>query len=96
MTQDKRITTTGIGSFGESGEIDNETPLFQVVAGHPMDYALEQSTHLITCAYTLSDIALTQDLKNAPTLLAAAHYLTGMAKALSQDVSHAVTNSPAV
>lgn len=52
-----------------------------------MDYALEQSTHLITCAYTLSDIALTQDLKNAPTLLAAAHYLTGMAKALSQDVS---------
>ncbi|BCJ05675.1 hypothetical protein PRtIB026_A45260 [Pseudomonas sp. RtIB026] len=42
MTQDKRITIVGIGSFGESGEIDNETPLFQVVAGHPMDYALEQ------------------------------------------------------
>lgn len=27
MTQDKRITTVGIGSFGESGEIDNERSL---------------------------------------------------------------------
>ncbi|WP_252091393.1 DUF3077 domain-containing protein [Pseudomonas sp. MWU13-3659] len=96
MSNERPITTLGIGSFGESGEINNEQPLFRVVPGHALDYVLEQSTTLMTCAYTLSDIALTQDLKNAPTLLAAAHYLTSMAKALSQDVSHAVTNTPSV
>lgn len=90
MNKEDQITTVGVGSFGESGDINNEKPLFRVVAGHTMEYALEQSAILMTCAYTLSDIALTQDLKNAPTLLAAAHHLTGMAKALSQDVSHAV------
>ncbi|WP_248921087.1 DUF3077 domain-containing protein [Pseudomonas entomophila] len=93
MSKEQSITTIGIGSFGESGDLTHEQPLFRVVPGHTLDYALEQSTTLMTCAYTLSDIALTQDLKNAPTLLAAAHYLTGMAKALSQDVSHAVMNN---
>lgn len=89
MTKDKEAlaTTHGIAGFGDSGDINNPEPLFRVVAGHAVDYALEQSTTLISCAHMLSDLAINQDLKNAPTLMTAMHYLSGMAKALSQEVS---------
>jgi hypothetical protein len=95
MTKDKETlaTTDGIAGFGDSGDTNNPEPLFRVVAGHAVDYALEQSTTLISCAHMLSDPAINQDLKNAPILMTAVHYLSGMAKALSQEVSLAAEPS---
>ncbi|HEK1685310.1 TPA: DUF3077 domain-containing protein [Pseudomonas putida] len=82
-----QIETTGIGAFGPGGVANTTEPLFRVVAGHSMNHALEQSTLLLSCVDQLTDLAMVE-VDEAGTLLCAAHYLSGMAKALVQDVSH--------
>jgi len=81
------IETIGIGAFGPSGVANLSEPLFRVVAGHSMNHALEQSTLLLSCVDQLTDLAMVE-VDEAGTLLCAAHYLSGMAKALVQDVCH--------
>ncbi|QGW77426.1 DUF3077 domain-containing protein [Pseudomonas alkylphenolica] len=79
------LKTCGIGSFGEGigGRIEDR--LFRTTAGHDLDYALEQSSVLMSCVHKLTlQAAVDQDY----TLVWAAHYLSGMAKALVEDVAH--------
>ncbi|MDD0977315.1 DUF3077 domain-containing protein [Pseudomonas fontis] len=80
-------TTVGVGSFGE-GEGGKGAPrLFRVEPGHRADFVLEQSAMLMGCVYTLTQqAAIEQD----GTLVWAAHFLSGMAKALTEDVAHSL------
>ncbi len=89
-----QIETTGIGAFGPGGVANITEPLFRVVAGHSMNHALEQSTLLLSCVDQLTDLAMVE-VDEAGTLLCAAHYLSGMAKALVQDVSHGLMQQTA-
>ncbi|MGG5288903.1 DUF3077 domain-containing protein [Pseudomonas shirazensis] len=82
-----KVKTVGVGQFGESVDLDLEKPLFRVQAGHPLTHALEQATVLMCTVHKLTDLALA-DQQEVPTLLTALHYLSGMAKALAQDVNH--------
>ncbi|MGH8438741.1 MAG: DUF3077 domain-containing protein [Pseudomonas sp.] len=82
------LKTSGIGSFGEGigGRVDDR--LFRTTAGHDVDYALEQSAVMMSCVHKLTlQAAVDQDY----TLVWAAHYLSGMAKALVEDVAHGMT-----
>ncbi|WP_414155685.1 DUF3077 domain-containing protein [Pseudomonas sp. BNK-43-a] len=88
------IETVGIGAFGPGGTANTTKPLFRVVAGHSMSHALEQSTLLLSCVDQLTDLAMVE-VDEAGTLLCAAHYLSGMAKALVQDVSHGLMQQTA-
>ncbi|MDD1975056.1 DUF3077 domain-containing protein [Pseudomonas tussilaginis] len=77
--------TCGIGSFGEGvgGQIENR--LFRTTAGQDVQYALEQANVLMSCVNTITlQAAIEQD----DTLAWAAHYLSGMAKALVEDVAY--------
>lgn len=85
------IKTIGAGSFGEGEGGSSAERLFRVQPGHSADFALEQSAMLMKCVYTLTQqAALEQD----GTLIWAAHYLGGMAKALVEDVAHAMFTDP--
>lgn len=82
------LKTCGIGSFGEgiSGRIEDR--LFRTAAGQDLEYVLEQSAVMMSCVYKLTlQAAVDQD----DTLVWAAHYLSGMAKALVEDVAHVMT-----
>ncbi|WP_422418632.1 DUF3077 domain-containing protein [Pseudomonas sp. GZD-222] len=74
-----------LGSFGEGigGRIEDR--LFRTTAGHDAQYALEQSSILMSCVYK---ITLQAGLDQDDTLAWVAHYLSGMAKALVEDVAH--------
>lgn len=88
-TRSKALATTGVGHFGEGVDAQADNPLFRVVAGHSLNHAIEQATVLMCTVHKVCDLAL-QDPQQVPTLLTAAHYLSGMAKALAQDVNHAL------
>ncbi|MGE7989690.1 DUF3077 domain-containing protein [Pseudomonas sp. NPDC089554] len=81
------ITTTGVGAFGGTDRPGTAHPLFRVVEGHSLHYALEQATLLMCAVHSLCDLAL-DEVDDSPTLLTAVRYLSGMAKALTQDVNH--------
>lgn len=81
MGRISELRTLGVGTFseGEGGE------LFRVEPGHSAAFVLEQATLLMSCAQKLSlEASVEQDFNAAW----AAHYLTGMAKALVQDLAH--------
>ncbi|MBA1201422.1 DUF3077 domain-containing protein [Pseudomonas capeferrum] len=87
----KQLKTCGVGTFGEEvgGYVDER--LFKVVAGHDAEYALEQASMLLNCVYRItSQGGAEQDT----TLVWAAHYLSGMAKALVEDVTHGMLTGP--
>ena len=79
--------TWHITPIGEAGEEGGQDPLFRVVAGHSMEHAVEQATVLMCAVNKISDLAMAET-DHLPTLLTAVHYLSGMAKALAQDVNH--------
>ena len=87
----KQLKTCGIGSFGEGvgGYVDER--LFKVVAGHDAEYALEQASMLLNCVYR---ITLQGGMERDTTLVWAAHHLSGMAKALVEDVTHGMLTGP--
>lgn len=78
----------GVGTFGEGVEESIGHRLFRVVPGHDLDFVLEQSSLIMGCVYKL-----TREASLAPddTLVLAAHYLSGMAKALIEDIALART-----
>jgi hypothetical protein len=83
----RQLTTSGIGHFGEGGDVGAHDPLFRVVAGHSLEHAVEQATVLMCAVHKITDMAMVET-DQLPTLLTAMHYLSGMAKALAQDVNH--------
>ena len=78
--------SVGTGTFGEGQECNIFHRLFRVVPGHDLDYVLEQSSRLMGCVYKLTHEA---SLERDDTLVLAAYYLSGMAKALTEDVAMA-------
>ncbi|MBM3107913.1 MULTISPECIES: DUF3077 domain-containing protein [Pseudomonas] len=77
--------TIGVGVFGEgvSGTADDR--LFRVEPGHDAGFVLEQAALLMGCVGKLTQhVMFEQD----EAMLCAAHYLSGMAKALVEDLAH--------
>ena len=68
-----------------------EERLFKVTPGHDAEYALEQAGVLMNCVYK---ITLQAGIDQDATLVWAAHYLSGMAKALVEDVTHGMLTGP--
>ncbi|WP_331832898.1 DUF3077 domain-containing protein [Pseudomonas sp. LH21] len=87
MVEHRHVGPTVSVESGEGGEVGVQDPLFRVVAGHPLDHAVEQATVLMCAVHKISDLAMVEP-DHLPTLLTAVHYLSGMAKALAQDVNH--------
>lgn len=91
MSEDSNKTSTsthktaGIGTFGEGEHGHSTHRLFRVEPGHNAAFALEQSALLMNCVHRLT---LHAGLEHDGALIWAAHYLSGMAKALVDDVSH--------
>lgn len=83
------ITTIGVGAFGSTDYPGTVRPLFRVVEGHSLPHTLEQATLLMCAVHSLCDLAL-DEVDDSPTLLTAVRYLSGMAKALAQDVNQAL------
>lgn len=79
------LKTSGVGSFGGEDEGPECPRLFRVEAGHSADYVLMHSSQLMECVHKITlQAALQQD----GTMAWAAHYLGGMAKALTEDLAH--------
>ena len=83
--------TRGIGSFGEGVEEKASHRLFRVEPGHDGDYAIEQALLMIHCAYKLTGEA---SIEPSESKVSAAHWITGMAKALLEDIAHGLLMSP--
>ncbi|TDF80234.1 DUF3077 domain-containing protein [Pseudomonas sp. H9] len=83
--------TTGVGVFGEGENGTRAERLFRVEPGHDAPFALEQAALLMGCVSKLTqDMLFEQD----ETMVLAAHYLSGMAKALVEDVAHSMMQAP--
>lgn len=83
----KSLRTSGVGSFGGEEGGAQGLRLFRVEPGHSADYALAQSCQLIACVRKLTfEAGIEQDA----TLAIAAHFLSGMANALVEDVAHSM------
>lgn len=87
----KELKTSGIGTFGEGvgGKIADR--LFKVTPGHDAVYALEQASVLLDCVYSMTLDAAVEE--NGRTVWAA-HFLSGMAKALVEDITHGLMTGP--
>lgn len=73
-------TTRGIASFSPGA--GDHVPLFKVVKGVPTDFAREQASVMLGCVRKLTLVgALDGDFEMAW----AAHYLSGLAKAVVDD-----------
>ncbi|MFQ6576508.1 DUF3077 domain-containing protein [Pseudomonas sp. UM16] len=79
------LKTTGVGVFGASLSGTCSENLFRVEPGHSADFVLEQATMLM--AY-VNKLTLHVMFEQDEAMLCAAHYLSGMAKALVEDVAH--------
>ena len=81
------LKTSGTATFGGEESGLRASGLFRVEAGHSADYALAQSSQLMACVRKLTfEAGIEQDA----TLALAACFLSGMAKALIDDVSHSI------
>ncbi|MCW2269730.1 hypothetical protein D3C77_545010 [compost metagenome] len=92
---DKRMElgTTGVGTFGEGRSGTSTDRLFRVEPGHSAEFVLEQAAVLMGCVNKLSHhLQFEQD----EAMRCAVHYLSGMAKALIDDLGHSAQgNAPA-
>ncbi|WP_313651302.1 DUF3077 domain-containing protein [Pseudomonas soli] len=90
MVEHRYAGSRACAESGHGGEVGVQDPLFRVVAGHPLGQAVKQATELMCTVHKISDLAMVET-DHLPTLLTAVHYLSGMAKALAQDVNHGLT-----
>jgi len=77
--------TLGVGVFGEGASGNAAEQLFRVEPGHSAEFVLEQATLLMSCVNKLTQHML---FEQDESMICAAHYLSGMAKALVQDLAH--------
>ncbi|MBA1203672.1 DUF3077 domain-containing protein [Pseudomonas capeferrum] len=91
ITKTSDVQTSGVGTFGEGVEGKITDRLFKVTPGHDAEYALEQATVLMSCVYK---ITLAAGRERGDELVWAAHCLSGMAKALVEDVAHGMMTGP--
>ena len=74
------VLTPGIAKCGEG---EKSPDLFRVATGVPLDYALEQASVMIGCVHRLVYVGV---MEKDETLVWAAHLLSGMGRALVNDV----------
>lgn len=72
--------TPGIATCGEG---EKSPDLFRVAQGIPLDYALEQASVMMGCVHRLTFVGV---MEKDETLVWAAHLLSGMGRALVEDV----------
>jgi hypothetical protein len=84
---ENNLKTSGVGSFGGEEEGPGSPRLFRVEAGYSADMALLHSSQLMACVHKLT---LEAGTGQEGDLVWAAHYLSGMAKALVEDVAHSI------
>ena len=87
----KHYKTTGIGTFGEGIGGRPADRLFKVTPGHDAEFALGQASVLMDCVYKMT---LEAGVERNDILVWGAHYLSGMAKALVEDVTHGMITGP--
>lgn len=87
----KDLKTSGVGTFGEGvgGKIADR--LFKVTPGHDAEYALEQASVLLDCVYKMT---LEAGVEGNGQYIWGVHYLSGIAKALIEDVAHGMMTGP--
>ncbi|VVQ06487.1 hypothetical protein PS910_04370 [Pseudomonas fluorescens] len=73
-------TTRGIASFSPGA--GSHQPLFKIVKGAPADFAREQASVMLGCVRKLTLIGA---LEEEYEMVWAAHYLSGLAKAIVDD-----------
>ncbi|PSS56509.1 DUF3077 domain-containing protein [Pseudomonas sp. BBP2017] len=79
------LKTIGVGVFGEGASGTAADRLFRVVPGHNADFVLEQAALLMNCVSKLTQHVL---FEQDEAMICAAHYLSGMAKAMVEDLAH--------
>ncbi|HKS13549.1 MAG TPA: DUF3077 domain-containing protein [Pseudomonas sp.] len=78
--ESKKKVTPGLAKFAEG---EGTPDLFQVAQGVSLDYALEQASVMMGCVHRLSFVGV---MDKDDTLVWAAHLLSGMGRALVEDV----------
>ena len=73
-------TTRGIASFSPGA--GDRVPLFKIVAGVPAEYAREHASVMLGCVRKLTVLGA---LETEFDMVWAAHYLSGLAKAIVDD-----------
>ncbi|WP_158262108.1 DUF3077 domain-containing protein [Pseudomonas sp. BBP2017] len=79
------LKTTDVGVFGEGASGTAAERLFRVEPGHNADFVLEQAALLMGCVNKLTHHVL---FEQDEAMVCAAHYLSGMAKDLVEDMAH--------
>ncbi|CAK9887521.1 MULTISPECIES: DUF3077 domain-containing protein [Pseudomonas] len=84
------LKTIGVGTFGEGPSGKTTERLFRVEPGHSADFVLEQAALLMGCVSKLTHQAM---IEEDEAMACAAHFLSGMAKALVEDLATANSRS---
>ncbi|UVL55584.1 DUF3077 domain-containing protein [Pseudomonas sp. B21-035] len=80
------LKTIGVGTFGEGPGGKTTERLFRVEPGHSVEFVLEQAALLMGCVSKLTHHVMIED---SEAMTCAAHFLSGMAKALVEDLATA-------
>lgn len=91
MSEDRAsvLKTIGVGTFGEGQSGKTTERLFRVEPGHSAEFVLEQAALLMGCVSKLTHQVM---IEEDEAMVCAAHYLSGMAKALVEDVVHGMAD----
>ncbi|MNN15264.1 hypothetical protein D3C81_1283660 [compost metagenome] len=79
------LKTIGVGVFGEGASGTAADRLFRIEPGHNADFVLEQAALLMNYVNKLTHHVL---FEQDESMIGAAHYLSGMAKAMVEDLAH--------
>ncbi|MCE5985213.1 DUF3077 domain-containing protein [Pseudomonas sp. LF19] len=80
------LRTIGVGTFGEGPSGKTTERLFRVEPGHSAGFVLEQAALLMGCVSKLTHQVM---IEEDEAMVCAAHFLSGMAKALVEDLATA-------
>lgn len=88
MSEDRAsdLKTIGVGTFGEGQSGKTTERLFRVEPGHSAEFVLEQAAMLMGCVSKLTHQVM---IEEDEAMACAAHFLSGMAKALVEDLATA-------
>ena len=85
------LKTSGVGTFGEGLDGKIADRLFKVMPGHDALHAMQQATAMMDCVYKMT---LDAGVEGNGQYVWGVHYLSGMAKALIEDVTHGMMTEP--
>ena len=83
MCGDKKKELGVTPGIAKCAEGEQSPDLFRVAQGMPLDYALEQASVMMGCVHRLTFVGV---MEKDETMVWAAHLLSGMGRALVEDV----------